>query len=598
MTEKFFLGLVGVIVAGISAQWLAWRLKFPSILLLLIFGIVAGPVTGLINPDELLGELLFPVVSLSVAIILFEGGLSLKFSDLKATGSVVHRLITTGALVSWFGAAAAAHYILGFDLPLAVLLGAILVVTGPTVIIPLLMHVRPSEKVASVLKWEGILIDPIGAVLAVLVYEAILAGQFHAVPELAIQGIIYTLYAGIGIGAAAAFFLVLMLKYYWVPDFLHNPVALLLVVCSFSISNLLQPESGFLAVTVMGALLSNQKSVAIKHIIEFKENLRVLLIAILFILLAARLSTDDLKLLTLGSFAFLVVLIAVVRPLSVLVSTFFSRLKWRERGFIAFIAPRGIVAAAVASVFAIRMVEAGYPQAEKLLPVTYMVIIGTVLFYGLGASAISRGFKVAQARPQGFFLLGAPSWAVTIAEAIKDAGYKVIVTDTNPSSVFFARMRGVSAYYGNGLSERIFMDVDMEGIGRLLALTPNDGINSLAVLRFNEVFDRSELYQLAPRKKEERAETKEVPKHLSGRFLFWADINYDYLSMRFASGAVLKKSRLTEEFDFEAFKERSKTAIPLFLIDEEGNIFVFTPETALRPRPGHTLISLVDRAEE
>ena len=595
------IALSGIIVLGIFAQWLAWRLKMPSILLLLLFGFIAGPITGFIDPDRIFGESFFPFVSLSVAIILFEGGLSLKFFDLKATGSVVHRLISLGALVSWALGTGAAYYILGLDFQMAALLGAILIVTGPTVIGPLLSHVRPTAKVASVLRWEGILIDPIGAVLAVLIYEAILGGHFHEFSTVALMGIAKTLMIGGFAGLAGAVIVVLFLRHYWVPDFLQSPMTILSLILAFTVSNLLQSESGLLAVTVMGVALANQNYVTVKHIIEFKENLRVLLIAALFILLAARLELADLRHLSFASFFFLFLLIFIVRPLSVLVSTVFSDMEWKEKLFVAFVAPRGIVAAAVASVFSLRMVDAGFTGAEELAAMTFFVITGTVIFYGIGAPIIARRLNLSQSNPQGLLIAGAYPWAIEVAKAVKEAGFKVLVADTNWNNINAARMNGLATYYGSVLSAAIFQEHELEGVGRLLAMTPNSGVNSLAVLHFNEMFETSDLYQLHPQKEEKIAGQKgeAVSKHLHGRFLFGKDVTFTSLTHRHYSGAVVKKTRLTDKFGYEAFLKRyGPTVIPLFLISEDNRLSIFTSEKRLEPVAGETILSLVDSEAE
>jgi len=592
LTENL-LGLSGIIILGIMAQWIAWRLKLPSILLLLVIGFIAGPITGFLHPDALFGESLFPIVSLSVALILFEGGLSLRVFELRATGSVVHRLITVGALVTWFLSALAAHYLLGLSLPLSVLLGAIILVTGPTVIIPLLRQVRPSARVASVLRWEGILIDPIGAVLAVLVYEAIISGSFHEVPSVAMMGMLKTALAGGGAGVLGALLIVVFLKYYLLPDFLRSPFTLMSVVAVFSGSNLFQPESGLLAVTVMGVALTNQKFVPIKHIIEFKENLRVLLLAVLFIVLAARLDPADLGFLGFGSFVFLAFLIFVVRPVSVFLSSAFSELNWRERVFLSFVAPRGIVAAAVASVFALRLAEAGYIDARVLAPVTFLVITGTVIVYGLGAPVLARRLDLSQPAPQGVLMAGAYPWAVSMAVALKEAGFKVLMADTNWNNIAAARMNGLQTYYGSVLSETVLQDIDLEGIGRLVAMTPNYGVNSLAVIRFGEVFESSGLYQLTPHGEEKR-DKERVSSHLHGRFLFGPEVTFAYLTARFSKGAVIKKTRLSEVSDFKAHLARYRNAVPLFLINEAGELSFFTVDKQLNPLPGQTVMSLVD----
>ncbi len=340
LVEHQVLALTAVLALGIGAQWLSWRLKVPAILLLLVTGIVTGSITGALNPDQLLGDLLFPIVSLSVAVILFEGGLTLEIVELKSIGRVVRNLIVIGVPVTWGLTALAARYLIGFTTELSVLLGALLVVTGPTVIIPLLRHVRPSPRVATATRWEGIVNDPIGAILAVLVFEVIFVGGVEQGILTALTGIIRSILAGTVLGAAAAGLVIIMLKRYLVPDFLQTSATLALVITAFAAANHIQNESGLLAVTVMGGILGSQKTVSIQHIIEFKENLRVLLIASLFILLAARLPISDPVLTDAGSLLFVGALILIVRPAAVLLSTTGTDLSWQERAFLSFMAPR------------------------------------------------------------------------------------------------------------------------------------------------------------------------------------------------------------------------------------------------------------------
>ncbi len=598
MTEDLVFGFAAIVVLGIAAQWIAWRLKVPSILLLLLLGLGAGPLTGFIEPDRLMGGMLRPFVSLAVAVILFEGGLSLKVSELRATGAAVHRLLTVGAVVTWALSAASAYYLLGLELQMSVLLGAILVVTGPTVVTPLLRHIRPSERVASVLRWEGILIDPLGAALAVLVYEAILAGRFQQVSEIAAEVIFKTVVTGGFFGVTAAFMLVLLLKKYWVPDFLENPVTLMFVVLSYTLSNLYQTESGLLAVTFMGATLANQKTVPVKHIMEFKENLTVLLISFLFVILAARIRPDDLARVNLSTVLFLGSLVLAVRPVSVFISMIGSGLEWREKAFIALLAPRGIVAAAVSSVFAIEMLQAGIPGASELMPVTFLVIIGTVAFYGIGGAAFARALNVSEPGAMGFLIIGGHSWAVAIGKTLMEAGLKVVVVDTNPAHAFSARMAGLKTYFGSGISEDALQNIELSGIGRLMAMTPNSGVNSLAAIHFSEVFDRSELYQLIPDAEEKKKEKEFVSRHLHARYLFSEESSYGNLTRRFAAGAVIKRVNLTKEFDYASFKAMYPTATPLFLINEAGVLTVFTVDSVPAPKPGHALISIVNEAAD
>ena len=396
--EQILIALASIVLLGIGAQWLGWRLKLPSILLLLLFGFLAGPILGIVDPDALLGETLFPLVSLAVGLILFEGGLNLKRSELVGIRSTVYLLISVGVLLTWAIGTAGAYFLLDFDITLATLLGAILVVSGPTVVIPLLNHVRPSERVTSVLKWEGILVDPVGATLAVLVFQAILGGSFESFTLTgAVTGTLLTLLIGGVLGGAGALLLLWLFSGHRVPEHLQTPVTLMLVVAVFVLANLLRAESGLMATTLMGIILANQQRVNVKHVVTFNEELGILILSALFILLAARLNLADLLAVGWRGLVFLALLVLVARPLAVLLSTIRSELPNKERLFLAWLAPRGIVAVSVASLFAFDLAEAGYAEAEALVPVTFLVVIGTVALYGLTAGPLAQRLGLSRA---------------------------------------------------------------------------------------------------------------------------------------------------------------------------------------------------------
>lgn len=596
MTDELIVGLAAIVILGISAQWLAWRLRLPSILLLLLAGLLAGPVTHLLNPDELLGELLFPVVSVSVAVILFEGGLSLKRADIQTTGHVVRNLVTVGAVITWAIAATGAYFILGLALPLALLFGAILVVTGPTVIIPLLRHVRAVGPVSSIAKWEGIVNDPIGAILAVLVFEGIIAAEFQQATTTIVISLLVALLIGTVLGAIGAYSLAFMLRRYWIPDYLQSVVALMVVVAAFAISNATQKESGLLTVTLMGIILTNQRGVNLKPIIEFKENLSVLLLSSLFIILAARLRLADLAGIGLPSLLFLALLIFVARPAAVFASTLGSGLKWQDKLFLTWMAPRGIVAAAVTSVFALELAEgAGYHQARVMVPQMFVIIVGTVTIYGLSAAPLGRWLGIAKPNPQGVLIVGAHSWARTIGSLLQAEGISVLLVDTNRSNLVSAQLAGLPTLYASVLSEYIHREVELGAFGRLLALTHNDEVNSLATLHFSEVFGRAGVYQLPPKKTEDgRAESISLP--LRGRLLFHKDLSYNEFNHRIETGSIIKHTPITSQFDLAEFYEYyGPSAQPLFLVDEVGRLTVFTADDpSLAAAPGQVLISLVE----
>ena len=350
------------------AQLIAWWLRVPSILLLLCFGVILG---FWMNPDHILDELsgdktlgpkiVFPLVSLAVAVILFEGGLSLRFHELKAAvGGAVVRLCTIGVLISWILGSLLAWLLLGLHWKLAVLLGAVLVVTGPTVVAPLLRHIRPNKKIGSVVKWEGIIIDPIGAILAVLVFEQLFhSGHDHVEEAFSMWAplvmILKTSVIGIGLGCGVAFVLTEIVRRYWLPDYLHGLAFLSSALAVFGLSNWMMHESGLVTVTVMGIYLANQKQISIEHVIEFKENLGVFLLSALFIVLGSRLNLTVLGEVGWRGVLFVLLMIVIVRPISVWGAMLKSGLNREERIFLAFLAPRGIVAAAVVSVFALRI---------------------------------------------------------------------------------------------------------------------------------------------------------------------------------------------------------------------------------------------------
>jgi NhaP-type Na+/H+ or K+/H+ antiporter len=592
LSQQLLIALASIVTLGIVAEWLAWRIHLPSILVLLLFGFAAGPATGFLDPDAMLGDLLFPIVSISVAIILFEGGMSLRVRELRQIGHVVRNLVTVGALLTWALSALLARYIIGLELEAAVLLGAILVVTGPTVIVPLLRHVRPVRQVGSTLKWEGILIDPIGAILAVLAFEAVLAGELEAATTAVLFALVKTVVIAGVLGALGAGLLVLLMDRQWVPEFLESPLALMVVVAGFAASNVLQPESGLLTATLMGVAVANQKVVGVRHILEFKENLRVLLISGLFILLAARLQTEDLRQIGPAELGFLAALIFLVRPAAVAVSAFRSEFKWREQALLSWIAPRGIVAAAVASIFALELAEAGFPGADRLVAITFMVIIGTVAIYGLTAAPVARLLGVAQPDPQGVLIVGAHPWAREIARELKEEGIPTRLVDTNYANIAEARMAGLPVYYGSALTEGTLDNIELEGIGHLLALTSNDEVNSLTALHFSEVFGGDRVYQLPP---EQLTTTKQVvSQHLRGQFLFEPGASYWQLTARFDAGADIKTTNLTDTFDYRTFRDRYRGAIPLFLIGESGRLIIFTAKNPPEPRRGQRVVAVVD----
>jgi NhaP-type Na+/H+ or K+/H+ antiporter len=593
MQEYHLVELALLVVLGVAAQWIGWRIKIPSILFLLGAGVLAGPLLGWVHPNELFGELLSPIVSVCVALILFEGGLTLRFRELAAVRTIFWRLVTIGALVTWFVSALGARFCLGMSWPVSLLLGAILVVTGPTVIGPLLRHIRPTGKVGPLLKWEGIMIDPVGASLAVLVFEVIAADSNNAAGGAVFRGIFLTLGIGLGVGIGAANALVVMIRRYWIPEHLHVAISLAMAVGAFALSNSIMSESGLLTVTIMGIWMANQNKVSIRHLVEFKENLRVLLLSVLFVLLAARLDLGLIRELGWRGIAFVAILIFVARPLSIYLCTLKTSMTWQERVFLSWMAPRGIVAAAVTSVFGLYLRERNYAGAEMMVPATFTVIGVTVLVYGLTAGPLAKKLGLALSDPQGSVIIGAHPLARQLAQVLQKEGLDVLLVDSNWRNVTTARQEGLKAHFGDALSEHLLDELPLDRMGRVLALTGNYTVNALATLHFAEVFGRAETYQLATETAHGKAqEETELPKHLRGRTLFGESYPFRILSERLWAGAKFKVTLLTENFKFKQFQEQNVDAIPMFVVTEEKKLLVISAEKAIKPLPGHRVVYL------
>ncbi|QCI14357.1 sodium:proton antiporter [Pseudomonas putida] len=593
--QQILLSVGGIGAAALVCQWLAWRLKLPAILFLLLAGIVAGPALGWLDPQALFGPLLMPLVSLAVALILFEGSLTLHLSQWREIGSVVHRMVTLGALVTWVVIALATRWLLGFDWPLAILFGTLTLVTGPTVIVPMLRVVRPKATIANILRWEGIMIDPIGALLAVVVYSFIIASGDGLSQSLGtFAGVIV---AGCALGAAGGWLLGQIMREQWLPEYLHNLASLAAVLGIFIAANQIVHESGLLAVTIMGMWLANMPGVDVRQILHFKENLSVLLISGLFILLAARLDLHAMFELGPAVLALLLVIQLLARPLNVVLSTLGSSLNWRERALLAWIAPRGIVAAAVSAIFAIRLHEAGHEDALLLVPLTFAVIIGTVVLQSATARPLARLLKVAEPAPSGFLIVGANGPARTLGKALQQLGCRVLLTDSSWENIRAARMEGLPTYFGNPASQHADAHLDLVGLGHLLGLSPAGEINALACARFRHDFGPGRLFVLASGLEKKRSDKHRASQEHRGHLLGSQPMTYQQLANHLHQGAELYSTTLTDGFDWEAYQAlHGQRAHLLFARDSHGWVHVSTPDAPLRPQPGWTLVALIEPA--
>ena len=588
MHQETMNGIVTLVALGAGSQWLAWRLRVPSILVLLTVGFIAGPVTGLFEPDEVLGALTFPFVSLAAAVVLFEGGLTASWDEIRGVAKPVRRLILVGIPITWAVLAFAGNRLLGLRIELALLLGAILVVTGPTVIGPLLRHARPRGSVGSVLKLEGIINDPIGAILAVLVFQGIKAEEVDRAFSVVSLGILKAAIVSGLVGLIAAFLFVKFRERDLLPAFLHNAVVVPFALVVFATANQIQEESGLLAVTVMGIALASQKRVDMEPSLEFTEHARILLISMLFILLTARMELTDLTDLPIATLGFVAIVIFVARPLAVGISTIRSGLSRGERFFLGAMAPRGVVAAAVSSLFALELVESGYEEAAILMPVTFAVIALTVLVSGLAAVPLVNRLGLAQDQPQGVLVLSADRVGLIVAEALQQHGTEVMVVDSDPLKVDEARRSGFRAARGEVLSRRLLRELDLDGIGHFVALTPNDDVNTLAVAHFRRLFGDANVHQVRPSTELGRplphyASELQAPHVAAG-------VTLDKLDALVKAGATVTTIPADDVRTLEDVRERAGSdCAPLFATDDEGTVtFVHAGDTM--PSSGYLVV--------
>jgi NhaP-type Na+/H+ or K+/H+ antiporter len=599
LIDKVFI-LAAVVFAGILCQWFAWRVKLPAILFLLFAGIIAGPLTGWLNSDALFGDLLFPFISLSVAVILFEGSLTLRFHQIAGLERVVRNMISFGLLATWLITATATRFVLDLPWGLALLFGAITSVTGPTVIVPMLRTVKPSAAVANILRWEGIVIDPIGATLAVLVYEFILAGSSGNALDHTLLAFAKIVGIGLLLGSLVGFFYGNILRRHWLPEFLHNVATLGLVIFAFAVSNSIQHGSGLLTVTVMGLWLANMRDVPLEEILDFKESLSVLLISVLFIVLSARL--DFHRFFHLGwqvVFIFLSIQL-ISRPLSVMISALGSKLSWPERNLLAWIGPRGIVAAAISALFAIKLEAAGYREAELLVPLTFSVIIGTVVLQSATARFIAKKLGVAEPEPRGFLIIGANLVARAIGKALQQAGFRVLLVDSNWEMIGKARMEGLETYYGEPVSQHADRNLDLVGIGKMLALSPRGSLNSLSCMHYRMELGPKAVFAIQVAADLEISKERKAVSHRKWRVLFGPDVSFSSLTKALTQdGWKVRSTTLSQTFDFAAYQQQyGQGAIPLFAVTPKGKIEVFTVEEKLSPQPGWTILALVADSDQ
>lgn len=561
---------------------------------MLAAGFIAGPITGLIDPEAAFGELLDPMISIGVALILFEGGLSLDLRELKHSGKAVWRLATIGVAVGWVLGSLAGYYIAGLVWPVAVLFAGILIVTGPTVVIPLLRQANIQTRPNSILKWEGIVNDPIGALCAVIAYEYFRrvnqvpeASVFDVAPPLMIAAILAGL---IGYGAARA--IAWAFPRGSIPEYLKVPVLFIAVIGVFVLTNQIEHEAGLVAVTVMGVTLANRDVSSMRSIHPFKENVAVILVSGIFILLAASLKWEELTYLQTSwrPWAFLLVLLFVVRPITVLTSLLGSDVPWRERLFVAWIAPRGIVLVAISGLFALRLGELGIAGGQILIGLSFAVVVATVIAHGFSIDFVARLLKVKGDTRPGVLIVGSTPWTIALAKELEAVGTLVRIVDQSWERLGRARREGLPLYHGEILNEATEHNLDLTPFQVLVAATENEAYNALVCNEFAHEIGRDMVYQLG--ENQDKDSRHALPESIRGRALFEDGFGVREVNERVRAGWAFKKTKLTDEFTFDdAQALLPEDASLLLIVRESGTLRFFTHAARPEPRSGDIVIS-------
>lgn len=590
--------IVLVTTLGIAAQWLAWRFHLPSILLLSVAGLMVGPWLGWINPSEQLGAMLEPLVGLLVAIILFEGGMNLRFHELKEAGSGVMRLGTAGVAITCLLGSMAAHYVGGLSWPVAALFGAIIVVTGPTVIMPMLRQARLKQRPASLLKWEGIINDPTGALLAVLVFEYFSYLGSGAALMQVLAGLAIAISVAAVLGVGGGYVLGKAFSRDDVPEFLKAPVTLACVLLCYGLANQAQHEAGLLATTLLGMTLGNMQLRSIDELRRLKEYVSILLVSGIFVILTANLDTHILTRLDWRSAVLIALVVFAVRPISVLLSTVGLGMDWRERLLLSWIAPRGVVAVTVAGVFAASMSEQGYRGADLLLPLIVTLVLVTVVLHGSTIGWLARRLGLAAASQNGILIVGASNWSTDLAIELKEMKIPVLIADSSWYNLSQARLSGIHTHYGEILSEHAEIELDLSEMGLLFATTPNDAYNAFVCTRFAPDFGRNQVFQLPIHNTSEQ-ENKSIKLAHRGIFAMSPVAINEELERRHYRKWQFKKTHFTKTFSFENhLKIESVDALPVLLLRHDGKVSFHSEDFLLQSAAGDVLLSYVPPPEK
>ncbi len=574
-------------VLGMSAQWLGWRFRIPVILLLILAGLAVGPLFGLIRPSQALEDAFQPLVSLAVAVILFEGGLTLRLSELRQAGRGIVRLISMTVLLGWLLGALAGHWVAGLSWPVSVVLGAIMIITGPTVILPLLRQSRLRRRPASFLKWEGISNDPAGAVLTLLAFQYYLPGVSLPV-SVSLLHLLLGLAVAVLLGILAGRLLGKAFLAGWVPEYLKGPLAMAAGMAVYVPANLVLDEAGLVAATVAGLVLGNLDLPEIEEIRRFKSYISLMLVSALFLLLSADLDPEIMRHLDWRSLAYIGCLILLVRPLAVALATVGAGMSWQERLLVGWTGPRGVVAAAIAGVVGPALVARGFPGAELILPITFAMILSTVLLQGISLAWLGQRLGLGETRRGGLLIAGSNAWSIGLSQALHEANLSVRVADASWARLRPLRYAGVPIYFGDVLSEQAAGELELGELDSLLATSDNDAYNELVCTHYAHELGHQAVFQLPVNATSERERPVAAAR---GRIAFGASANYARLQRDWYRGHSFQITELTEQFTLADFlDDLDEASLLLAAVDPDGRIALFGADDEPAAAPGSKLV--------
>lgn len=587
MDPVLAFALVGTV--GVGSQWLAWKLRLPAIVLMLLAGLIIGPGLGIFLPARDIGPLMGPMISIAVAIILFEGGMTLDMRGLREAATGVRRLVFIGAPLGWAGSTLALHYVAGLSWASSAVFGGIMIVTGPTVIAPLLRTARLSKRPAQLLQWEAIVNDPIGALAAVLAFEVVLIAAATETLGNAIWEMVFGIVSATIMGIAAGWLLSEGFRRGRVPEYMKVPVLFASLLLVFALADDMLHESGLLAVTIMGFYIANAQLPSYTELRRFKEHATVLLVSGVFILLAASMSMAQLEQLGWPAAVFIVVIILVVRPLTVMLALVFSNIPMKERLLVAFTGPRGVVLVAVAGLFSERLVAAGVADAALLTPLAFVLVAATVVLHGFTLRPLGQVLGLAGTQVPGVIFVGGSRFSAAFAAALQEEEIPVLVADANRARLRGARELGLPIYIGDILSDGAEHGVEFISFGRVIATSDNDAYNTLVATDLAPEFGREHVFQLKRAKQDQVRHA--LPATLGGRSIA-GDLRYLELARLMGQDWEIRATNITEEYGLDAWREDNPDSIPLAESIPGKSLRIIAGEAELKAEPGTRLLAL------